>query len=69
MIIDSSYIGSKNMALIFFFLFLDKEDSELYNLENSPTYTFSRHVIRSTYMDKSIEAKKKVSSSSQLFIW
>lgn len=24
------------------------------------TYTFCRHAIRSTYMDKSIEAKKKV---------
>lgn len=24
------------------------------------TYTFSRHAIRSNYMDKSIEAKKKV---------
>lgn len=26
----------------------------------STTYTFSRHAIRSNYMDKSIEAKKKV---------
>jgi hypothetical protein len=28
--------------------------------ESPSTYTFSRHAIRSTYMDKSIEAKKKV---------
>lgn len=28
--------------------------------EPPSTYTFTRHAIRSTYMDKSIEAKKKV---------
>ena len=28
--------------------------------ESPSTYTFTRHAIRSTYMDKSIEAKKKV---------
>jgi len=28
--------------------------------ESPSTYTFTRHVIRSTYMDKSIDAKKKV---------
>ncbi|KAG8307118.1 hypothetical protein J6590_031516 [Homalodisca vitripennis] len=28
--------------------------------DNETTYTFSRHAIRSNYMDKSIEAKKKV---------
>ncbi|EAA04945.4 AGAP001022-PB [Anopheles gambiae str. PEST] len=29
-------------------------------LNSDPAYQFSRHAIRSTYMDKSIEAKKKV---------
>uniref|UniRef100_A0A182JG04 G-protein coupled receptors family 1 profile domain-containing protein n=1 Tax=Anopheles atroparvus TaxID=41427 RepID=A0A182JG04_ANOAO len=29
-------------------------------LKSDPSYQFSRHAIRSTYMDKSIEAKKKV---------
>lgn len=28
--------------------------------DDETTYTFSRHAIRSNYMDKSIEAKKKV---------
>lgn len=28
--------------------------------DNESTYAFSRHAIRSNYMDKSIEAKKKV---------
>jgi hypothetical protein len=33
-------------------------------LEEAPnTYTFTRHAIRSNYMDKSIEAKKKVEGS------
>lgn len=31
--------------------------------EDETTYTFSRHAIRSNYMDKSIEAKKKVCAS------
>lgn len=32
--------------------------------DDEAMYTFSRHAIRSTYMDKSIEAKKKVSDPS-----
>jgi hypothetical protein len=36
--------------------------------ESPNTYTFTRHAIRSNYMDKSIEAKKKVKEKSILVI-
>ena len=42
----------------------DAGESEEVNVppgESPNTYTFTRHAIRSNYMDKSIEAKKKVS--------
>uniref|UniRef100_A0A182MNU7 G-protein coupled receptors family 1 profile domain-containing protein n=1 Tax=Anopheles culicifacies TaxID=139723 RepID=A0A182MNU7_9DIPT len=38
-------------------------------LKSDPSYQFSRHAIRSTYMDKSIEAKKKVYLYSPSFVY
>jgi hypothetical protein len=39
---------------------VDGEDANVPPGESPNTYTFTRHAIRSNYMDKSIEAKKKV---------
>ncbi|XP_069675745.1 cholecystokinin receptor-like [Periplaneta americana] len=39
---------------------VDGEDVNIPPGESPNTYTFTRHAIRSNYMDKSIEAKKKV---------
>jgi hypothetical protein len=50
---DEKYLGGAGVAV-------EDHDVSIPPGESPSTYTFSRHAIRSTYMDKSIEAKKKV---------
>ena len=50
---DEKYLGGAGGAL-------DNYDVSIPPGDSPSTYTFTRHAIRSNYMDKSIEAKKKV---------
>jgi hypothetical protein len=50
---DEKYLGGAGSTV-------DDYDVNIPPGESPSTYTFTRHAIRSTYMDKSIEAKKKV---------
>jgi hypothetical protein len=50
---DEKYLGGSGGTV-------DDHDASIPPGESPSTYTFTRHAIRSTYMDKSIEAKKKV---------
>jgi hypothetical protein len=50
---DEKYLGGAGSTV-------DDYDVNIPPGESASTYTFTRHAIRSTYMDKSIEAKKKV---------
>jgi hypothetical protein len=50
---DEKYLGGAGSTV-------DDYEVSIPSGESPSTYTFTRHAIRSTYMDKSIEAKKKV---------